>query len=166
MRRRRVVGRWTLRLLGAAAAIGLWSAATVPSGYSYVELLVFAGPGMVLAIAMSWAAHAFARSHFTWDDGLRAGLIGGAVLPPVLAFTVALTATTDHGAILVTFVLGSWFALASGVLVAALRALGQDGSRTPRRSTARLTLHRAKGAPRPSGRPAVSAAHRRRTMVR
>lgn len=165
MRRRRVVGRWVLRLLGVAAAIGLWSAATVPSGYSYVELLVFAGPGMVLAIAMSWAAHTFARSQFTWTDGLRAGIIGGAVLPPVIAFMVALSATADHGAILVTFVLGSWLALASGVLVAALRALNEDGSRTPRRSRARLTLHRTKGAPQ-AGRPVVSATHRRRTVVR
>lgn len=165
MRRRRAVGRWVLRLLGVAAAIALWAAVTTPSGYSVTELLVFAGPGMVLAIAMSWAAHAFSQSFFTWDDGLRAGIIGGAVLPPVLAFAVALTATADHGAILVTFVLGSWFALASGILVAALRALNEDGSRAPRRSNARLTLQRTKGVPS-SGRPPLTTAPRRRKVVR
>lgn len=107
---------------GAAglALIALWTVATTLSGFTVVQIVVFAGPGLVLAISASWMAHVFSPTDWTWDDALSAGAAGAAVFPPLVAFVVAWGATFDSGMTVALFVFGSWFALATGLIAGSI----------------------------------------------
>lgn len=102
------------------ASIALWAMATVPSGFSIVQLLIFAGPGIVLAVAASWMSHAFAPDRWSWDDALSAAIVGAVVFPPVVALFVAWTATLETNGTILLFILGSWVALGAGIVWAAV----------------------------------------------
>jgi len=148
MRSRRTRLRWVLGSLLGLGTVWLWWLATSPSGFSVLELLIFTGPGMVLAIATSWANHTFGRESWEWRDALVAGLIGAAVLPPILAFNIALLAALNSGAVVVTFVLGAWLALGIGLLVGSIRSLRWDRHRKPPEAPVHLELLRPPAARR------------------
>ena len=107
---------WTGRVIGLVVAVTLWGVSTTQSGYSIVELLVFAGPGIVLAIAANWAASAFSRDTWSWSDALRASGLGAVFLPPIIAAGIAFFSAWNTNAVVLTFILGAWLALAAGVL--------------------------------------------------
>jgi hypothetical protein len=109
----------------ALAVTAMWVIATVPSGFSALQLALFAGPGMVLTVAMSWTAHAFAPEEFDWGDTLRAGVVGAVAFPPLVGFFVAWTTTFSPNVMVVLLVLSSWFALGAGLLAAIVRLLAR-----------------------------------------
>ena len=118
--------QWIARSLVAAVAIVLWPLTSAKSGYTAAELLMFAGPGIVLTMAASWSARVFHRDEWTWAAGMRAILVGGLVSPPIIGLSIAFLAALNHEAVLLIFILGAWLALAGGVFVACVRALRDD----------------------------------------
>src|SRR5512146_1335733 len=145
---------WTARVIGLAIASLLWTVSTTQSGYSVVELLVFTGPAIVLAIAASWSAAAFSRDTWTWTSALRASGLGSVFLLPIIAASIAFFAAWNTNAVLLTFILGAWLALATGVLVAATRALWNSFRKMPPEARARLVLLRPSRATRAHRSPA------------
>ena len=104
----------------AVAGIAAWSAVIIPSGMQVGELIAFAAPAAVLALFTRWLTFAFAPHRWRWSSGVRAALVGIALLPPLLAAFVTLAGLQRPTQLLVLFVLGSWLALGIGLLVAAL----------------------------------------------
>ena len=145
---------WLGRVIGLVVAIALWGVSTTQSGYSIVELFVFAGPAIVLAIAASWSAAAFSRDTWSWTDALRASGIGAVFLPPIIAAGIAFFSAWNTNAVLLTFILGAWLALAAGVFVAATRALWNSFRKEPTGAGARLVLLRPNRATRAHRSPA------------
>lgn len=145
---------WIGRLAVLAVACALWSISTTQSGYTYLELLVFAGPAMVLAVAATWAAAIFRRDAWAWTSALRAALLGAVVLPPAIAAGIAFFAAWNDNAVLLTFILGAWLALAGGLLVASVRALWSDVRRRRPGARAPLELLRPSRATRARRLPA------------
>lgn len=145
---------WIGRIAVLAAAVVLWGVSTTQSGYSYAELLVFAGPAMVLAIAGNWASAAFHHDGWNWSRALRAAMLGAILLPPVIAAGIAFFSAWNDSAVLLTFILGAWLALGAGVLVAAVRALWFDVRRSRRGEPGRLVLLRPTRAMRVNRSPA------------
>lgn len=148
MRTRHRAPVWTARVIGLVVAIALWSVSTTQSGYSIVELFVFAGPAIVLAIAASWSASAFSRDTWAWTDALQASGLGAVFLPPIIAAGIAFFSAWNANAVVLTFILGAWLALAAGVLVAATRALWNSFRKSPAAARARLELLRPNRATR------------------
>jgi len=140
MAHRRRARVWIGRITVAAIAVGLWSISTRQSGYTYVELLVFAGPAMVLALAANWAAAAFRRDEWRWTSGMRVAGLGAFLLPPVIAASIAFFSAWNETAVLLTFILGAWIAVGAGLLVASVRALWLDVRRSRRGGPAHLAL--------------------------
>src|SRR5690242_15106176 len=68
---------------------GVWLLASLPSGFSIVQIAVFAGPGVVLALATDWASRAIVRQEFNWVHGLRAAAFGAVIFPPFVALFFA-----------------------------------------------------------------------------
>jgi len=131
---------WLGRITVVAVAFGLWTISTRQSGYTYVELLVFAGPAVVLAVAANWAAAAFGRDEWRWTGAMRAAGLGAILLPPVIAAAIAFFSAWNQTAVLLTFILGAWLALGAGLLVASVRALWLDVRRSRRGAPAHLAL--------------------------
>lgn len=119
-------------LLGLAAAVG-WIAAVAPSGIAVRELLAFAAPGALLALAGSWAFHASVPARFDWRRASHAVLAGALGFPPVVATVTALAGTTSYFAVVTLFVALAWIALLvgflAGLLSSALRPAEQTGRR-------------------------------------
>jgi len=152
---RRSRGRvWARRATVLTLAVALWSVTTSRSGYTLLELLVFVGPATVLAIGASWAAAAFRRDAWAWRRAARAAALGAILLPPALAAAIAFFSAWNDGAVLLTFILGAWFFLGAGLLVAAVRALRNDLSPSRRGARARLVLLRPTRATRARRSPA------------
>lgn len=154
MARRHGNPAWIGRAAALALALLLWLISTTQSGFSYVELLVFSGPAIVLAIAASWASCAFRRDAWTWARAARAAAIGAVMLPPVIAAGIAFFSAWNGSAVLVTFLVAAWLALGAGVLVAAIRALWIDVRQSRRGGSARLVLLRPSRATRAPRSPA------------
>ena len=142
---------WIGRAAVLAVAILLWQVSTTQSGYSYAELVVFAGPAMVLAIAGNWASAAFRHDGWNWTRALRAAVLGAILLPPMLAAAIALFSAWNGSAVLLTFILGAWLALGTGVFIASVRALFGDFKRA------------RSGEPEPD--PGAARLRRRRTSL-
>jgi hypothetical protein len=115
--------RWSRYLAVAAIIAALWTVALVPSGFGVLQLLMFAAPGMVLAVATSWAAHAFTPERWEWEDAFVAAVLGATAFPPFVALFVAWSATLDTNMMGFLFVLGSWVALAAGLVGGGIRML-------------------------------------------
>lgn len=121
------------------ALVAVWAFAAVQSGFGIVQIAVFAGPGLVLAVAASWMAHIFSSADWTWDNALNAGVAGALIFPPVVAFIVAWGATMDSSMTIFIFVFGSWFALAVG-LVAGVGGLARRRHRAAKARDVHLTM--------------------------
>ena len=127
----RTTRRWLVRGTVALLTVALWSAASLPSGFAVQELLMFAAPGAVLAIAASWMSRAFSRGTWGWADGAKAALRGALFLPPVIAFGIAFLAALNRAAIVVIFVFGAWLALGCGLAAALIRDLTSASGARP-----------------------------------
>ena len=107
-------------LIAIAAAAGAWAFATVPWGVNLYELLVFTAPGAVLALGASWMGHATTRSTWTWKRASRAALAGAILVPPILAFLIALHGSGGPQTLVIGFVYLAWAALIGGGLIGLL----------------------------------------------
>jgi hypothetical protein len=105
---------WTL----AAAA---WLVASMSSGFALVQIAMFAGPGIVLAIAASWAGHAGVPHQWTWRHALSAATIGALSFPPFVALFFAWAGTFGSTALVTLLVFSAWLAVLSGLMVALAR---------------------------------------------
>ena len=104
-----------------AAAGSLWMLTGIPTGFPMSDLAVFAGPGIVLAIAMSWTYHGFARDQWTWSRALHAAIAGAVFYPPLVALAVAWSGTLGPSVMVFLFVMTSWCALGAGAVGAVAR---------------------------------------------
>jgi hypothetical protein len=134
--------KWIIRTIGAALTVALWWFTELHSGYSVSELVMFAGPGLVLTMAASWSSHIFHRDEWTWAVGMRTALIGVLVTPPLIGFGLAFLSAMNHDAVLVIVILGAWLALGGGVFVGCVRALRDDVRQRRSAAPVRLVLHR------------------------
>jgi hypothetical protein len=134
--------KWFFRSIAALLTIALWLVTETKSGYTAGELLMFAGPGIVLTMAASWSSRMLHRDEWTWAAGMRAVLIGGLITPPLIGFGIAFLSAMNHEAVLLIFILGAWLALAGGVFVSCIRALRDDFKERRPAAPARLELHR------------------------
>ena len=101
-------------LLGAA----LWLVASVPSGFSVLQIAMFIGPGVVLAIATSWASHAAFPRRWSWRHGLRAAVVGAVGFPPIVAAFFAWSGTFGSETMVTLLVFSAWLAVLSGLMMA------------------------------------------------
>jgi hypothetical protein len=120
--RRRPVVRVIAKTLVAA---GLWIAASVPSGFGIAQIAMFAGPGVVLAIATSWASGAAYPDEWSWRHALRAAAFGAAVFPPFVALFLAWAGTYDRPAMVTLLVVSAWLAVLGGLAIAIARLVLQ-----------------------------------------
>lgn len=132
--------RWARWTTAIAAATIVWTTAILLSGFSFVQLLPFTGPGVVLALAARWASRVFDPEAWNMDDALRAALSGAMLFPPIVALFVAWTATLEPNTMAVLFILGAWFALAAGFIHALLRVALRRRAFRRQRTTAHVEL--------------------------
>jgi len=119
--------RWPIRVLAVAFLVALWLFASIPWGFSAITFLIFVAPGAVIGVATAWMSRVFERGHWDWRAGLGGALIGGAFLPPFLAFLISLSGSSASPRdILTLFVLTPWFALAAGAVVGFVRRFWRD----------------------------------------
>lgn len=114
---------WTRYLAFTVLIAGFWIVALVPSGFGIFQLSMFAAPGMVLAVATSWMAHALSPDKWDWDKAFGAAVIGATAFPPFVALFVAWSATLDANMMGMLFVLSSWLALVGGFIGGGIRTL-------------------------------------------
>lgn len=124
--------RWALHATMTAIVAALWLVSTEPWGLRVGELLPFTGPGATLGVTTAWLAFAADQRYWSWRAGLWGALLGAGLLPPFLAFMIALAGTAPQAALTPMFVAFSWVALAAGSATALLRLLFTR-THTPRR---------------------------------
>ena len=134
-------GQW---LLVAGVGCALWLTITIPTGFPFSELAAFAGPGVVLAIAMSWTANSLRRDHWNWRSALHAAAAGAILYPPLVAFITAWGGTLGMQAMVVLFVLTSWVVLGAGAFGAVLRWLLEEAPAAHRRRRRIFVVHTQK----------------------
>ena len=105
---------WYVVLVLAGAV--LWILVTTPTGFPLVDLSVFAGPGVVFAIAMNWAWDAPAPKPHDWRGAVDAAMIGAILFPPFVAAILAWGGTLAPGAMEIVLVLAAWIALIVGFI--------------------------------------------------
>ena len=109
--------------LGFVAALSsVWLLSTEPWGLGAYQLLMFVAPGALLGLGAGWAAHGFTQPTWTWQRARRSAVLGGLLLPPALAFLVALDGNARPQRLLVGFVYAAWVALIGGAAVALAHA--------------------------------------------
>lgn len=108
-------------VLWTSFAAATWIAASVPSGFSMIQIAMFAGPGLVLAIAASWAAHAAFPHEWNWRNGLRAAVIGAVAFPPFVAVFFAWAGTFGAPVMVTLLVFSAWLAVLGGLMIALVR---------------------------------------------
>jgi hypothetical protein len=108
-------------IVKASLAAGLWLAASLPSGFGIAQIAMFAGPGVVLAIAMSWGAGAASPGDWTWHHALRAAGFGAAVFPPFVALFFAWAGTFAAVTMVTLLVVSARLAVLGGLAVAIAR---------------------------------------------
>lgn len=114
--------RW--RAAAALLAVGaLWYVATEPWGMAIYQLVVFAGPGALMGVGASWMSYAFAQHAWTWRRALRGALVGALLVPPFLAFLIAVDGNARPHRLLAGFIRAAWLALLLGAALAAARSV-------------------------------------------
>lgn len=107
----------------AVVAVAIWLGAILPSGFSAVQIAVFAGPGIVLAVTMSWASFAALPHVWNWTHGFRAAIAGATIFPPFVALLFAWGGTWEPGILVEVLVASAWLAIVLGLVGAAARGL-------------------------------------------
>lgn len=131
-RRRRSIRRAIVWSLAAAS----WLVASVSSGFSVVQIAMFVGPGVVLAIATGWASHAAFPQRWNWRRGLSAAAVGAVAFPPFVALFFAWAGTFGPATLVTLLVFSAWLAVLCGLIVAlAHLAMTPKSERRRRRRT-------------------------------
>ena len=106
-----------------AAVVALWWLAAEPWGLAMYQLIFFMAPGALLGLGGGWMAYASRQRAWSWVKARNAALAGAALLPPVLAFLVALDGNARPQSLLAGFVRAAWISLCFGLTIAAAHAL-------------------------------------------
>lgn len=114
-------GRVGRRGLWAALCVGVWFAASIPSGFHLLQIAMFIGPGIVLALAASWASHAAFPNRWNWYRGRHAALVGAVVFPPFVALFFAWAGTFGSTTLVALLVFSAWLAVLGGLMVTLVR---------------------------------------------
>jgi hypothetical protein len=109
------------RALPWPLAVAAWLAASVSSGFAVTQIAMFAGPGVVLAVAASWASHAGFPYRWNWRHGRRAATLGALWFPPFVALFFAWAGTFGSEALVTLLVFSAWLSVLSGLAVALAR---------------------------------------------
>lgn len=133
MTRARLAGRRWLQLGGIVLGLAVWVAATEPWGIAVYQLVVFIAPGALLGLGAGWTSHASAPDAWTWRRARMWAVAGALVMPPVLAFLVALDGNARPHQLLAGFVRAAWLAFALGLAVATARAVRGARARSQQR---------------------------------
>jgi hypothetical protein len=107
-------------------ALSLWIAGSVPWGLAAHQLVVFAAPGALLGLGASWMSFAAQPARWSWQSGRAGALWGALVLPPFIAFLIALDGQARPHQLVIGFVRAAWLAFALGLAVAVARALRSE----------------------------------------
>jgi hypothetical protein len=126
MRAMRLARRYGQQVIVTVIATVLWWIAITPTGFGAPELVAFTAPGAVLALSAQWARYLFRRDELTRKTMATAAATGAMILPPIIAFGIAVLSAVNRAAIVVIFVLGAWTALGGGLLAGAFDALWSD----------------------------------------
>jgi hypothetical protein len=111
-------------------AAGLWLFTILASGIGILDLVAFAGPGMVLIIAADFMSHVLRRDEWTWHRARAAAVVGGTVFPPVIGLLIAWSATFQPMTMAALMISFAWVALLLGLSVALVdRGLHAHGRR-------------------------------------
>jgi hypothetical protein len=108
-------------VLWLSLTASLWLAASLPSGFGIAQIAMFIGPGIVLAIAASWASHAAFPRVWTWQHGARAAAIGAALFPPFVVLFFAWSGTFGPEVMMTLLVFSAWLAVLCGLMIALAR---------------------------------------------
>src|SRR5690242_18965391 len=76
--------------IGLAVLLALWLLSSEPWGLGVFQLIVFMAPGALLGLGAGWMAHIGSQRSWTWAASRRSAIFGAGILPPFLAFLVAL----------------------------------------------------------------------------
>ena len=134
--------RWVSYAGVAAGTVSLWWLMTAPSGFSILELTLFAAPGAVLALSAEWASNIFDPDRVTRRRMMRAAILGALILPPFIALGIAFLSAMTGAPVVVIFMFGAWAALGGGFAVALFEWLYKTSTtRSP--APVRLALLRA-----------------------
>lgn len=106
-----------------AAAVGLWLVATEPWGMRAYQLTLFTAPGALLGLGASWMAYAATPHLYNWRIARNGAIAGALLLPPLLAFLVALDGNARPHRLLSGFIRAAWLSLLGGMAVAGARSL-------------------------------------------
>lgn len=147
--RPRRVASWVLWTSLAGAA---WLVASRASGFGVVQIAMFVGPGVVLAIAASWASHSAFPRDWSWRHGLRAATIGAGAFPPFVALFFAWAGTFGSTVMVTLLVYSAWLAILCGALMALVRLAVAPKHERPRPGLVVLTPERQSGRPSRPGR--------------
>lgn len=98
----------------AAFLLALWLLSSEPWGLGVLQLVVFTAPGALLGLGAGFMAHATAKETWTWRHAATAAARGAVILPPMLAFVVALDGNDRPPHLLEGFVRAAWLAFAVG----------------------------------------------------
>jgi hypothetical protein len=115
-----------LEVTALAGVLALWWFAAEPWGLPAYQLIFFAAPGALLGLGGGWMAYASQPRSWTWTKARNAAMAGALLLPPVLAFLVALDANARPHSLLAGFVRAAWIAFGCGLAVAAARAVRSE----------------------------------------
>jgi hypothetical protein len=126
MRAMRLARRYGQPAIVTVIATVLWWIAITPTGFGPQELVAFTAPGAVLALSAQWARYLLRRDALTRKKTATAAATGAMILPPIIAFGIAVLSAFNRAAIVVIFVLGAWTALGGGLLAGAFGALWSD----------------------------------------
>lgn len=101
-------------LLAALAVAWTFVALWTPNGFS--DLLRFAGPAVLLALATAWLFFTFAGDLFTWSRAIRSVVAGAAALTPALAYLFGRSNDPDLMAKFMFLIAVGWAASLGGTL--------------------------------------------------
>ena len=105
-----------------AIITAVWLLSSEPWGLGFYQLLMFAAPGALLGLGAGWMGYASRPAQWTWAVARRSAIRGAAILPPILAFVVALDGNARPQRLLVGFVYSAWVALLGGAATALVTA--------------------------------------------
>jgi hypothetical protein len=120
----------SVQTLGVVAlGVAVWLLSTEPWGLGVFQLFVFTAPGALLGLGAGWMAHLTSRRTWTWRSSRRSAFVGAIVLPPLLAFFVAVDGNSRPSALLAGFVYAAWIALLGGAAAALFRRNDEHAGR-------------------------------------
>jgi hypothetical protein len=107
----------------SAGLLAIWLLSSEPWGLRAYQLLAFTAPGALLGLGSGWMASAGHQSEWTWRAARKSAVLGAAVLPPFLAFFIAVNGNVQPQRLLAGFVYAAWIALFGGAAVAIVRRI-------------------------------------------